>query len=243
MEEQSPPGLTLPRSRERSPFLRLPTECRIEIYKYCLTTSHIIRDEHCQYCRLNTAGRLRCLSSDSHFQFQTALFYVSRTVSQEALHVYYSRNLFVRLTIRAPRGKVDPYLSRIGQVRFSPDPGRLDACKGQALEFEVFAEGFLETKKRSIMPAQTFQSVCLPYLEIRLTDPTWASRHKFRFDLVNAHGYAPKLVRRELLDPLRNLFGFCSVAVATREGLVSVEYAQQLVQYLVERPFCISDWA
>ena len=113
----------------------LPASVRNNIYKYTLDTELVnVGEANVSYTHSIKDGLLQFKASRSPFLVQTSLFYVNKQISREALHYYYSKNLFVRFEIYSADARhAKTMLEESGLLFSTASPDLLEKSKQHAL--------------------------------------------------------------------------------------------------------------
>ena len=221
----------------------LPPSVRNNIYKHCLDTELVnVGKPNVSYTHKISDGVLTFSASRQPFPVTTALFYVNKTISKEALRYFYEKNLWVRLDVYTADARHAKTLLEDSGLLFSTASAEaVEKSVQHALEV-VLVEKNSAQKRASIMfPAQYLPRL-INFLDqaSRAAKTTWAPSHTLFLTVVNTYALSVSKLQGDLLELFRLLSNFGGVTVDSKNLLP--RYAEGLQSMMTEKEFSADAW-
>jgi hypothetical protein len=230
-----------PKKRALS-LVDLPASVRNNIYKYALDTELVnVGEPNVSYTHSIKDGVLQFKASRSPFRIQTALFYVNKQISKEALNYFYSKNLFVKFDIYSADARHAKTMLEDSGLLFSTAlPDSLENSKQHALEL-VLVEKNSSQKRASVMfPAQYLPRLINFLSQASQTTKSWAPAHSIFINLVNTYNFSVSRIQGDLLEIFR-LLSNLGGATVDANGLLP-RYAEGLQANMTAPSFTADNW-
>jgi hypothetical protein len=230
--------------KSRASLTSLPPSVRNTIYKYALDTELVntgLSNVSYTHSLDNRTGMLRFKASRSPFPVETSLFYVSKLFSTDALHLFYSSNLFVRLSLFTSDARhAKTMLIDSGLLFAAPPVSTLEASTHHALDIDLVEKE--SDKKRAVVmfPAQYSPRLINFLRSAGEVTKTWGNTRTLRLAVVNSYSYPTSRLQGDLLEPFRVLKGFSSVTVSPSHTLP--HYPSGLSSSLTTKTFSAQQW-
>ncbi|RMZ71296.1 hypothetical protein GMOD_00005830 [Pyrenophora seminiperda CCB06] len=232
-----------PSKRQPLGLTDLPPSIRNNIYKYCLDTEVVnVGLPNVSYTHTITDSVLKFHASRSPFPIATSLFYVNKAISKEALHFFYSKNLWVRLHVYSADARHVKTLLQDSGLLFSTAaaPEAAEKCTQHALEV-VLVEKNSGVKRASVFfPAQYLPRLINFLNQASRATGTWAPMHKLFLDVVNTYDFPLSRLQGDLLELFRLLSNFGGVEVNAKNLLP--RYAEGLQTNMTSPSFTVDGY-
>ncbi|KAF1924653.1 uncharacterized protein M421DRAFT_273736 [Didymella exigua CBS 183.55] len=230
--------------KQRASLTSLPPSIRNTIYKYALDTELVNTGlSNVSYTQsLDSAtGMLQFKASRSPFPVETGLFYVSKLIGTEALHFFYSSNLFVRLSLFTSDARhAKTMLIDSGLLFAAPPVSMLETSTHHALDVDLIEKNS-EKKRATIMfPAQYLPRLINFLRSAGEVTKTWGNTRTLHLAIVNSYSFPTSRLQGDLLEPFRVLKGFSSVTIAPAHTLP--HYTSGLSSSITTKTFDASHW-
>ncbi|EAT77055.1 hypothetical protein SNOG_15680 [Parastagonospora nodorum SN15] len=185
----------------------LPASVRNNIYKYALDTELVnVGEPNVSYTHSIKDGVLEFKASRSPFRVQTALFYVNKQISKEALNYFYSKNLFVKFDIYSADARhAKTMLEDSGLLFSTASPDSLENSKQHALELVLVEKNSSQKRASVIFPAQYLPRLINFLSQASQTTKSWAPAHSVFINLVNTYNFSVSRIQGDLLEIFRLL--------------------------------------
>jgi hypothetical protein len=220
----------------------LPPSVRNNIYKYTLDTELVnVGESNVSYTHSIKDGVLQFKASRSPFLVRTALFYVNKQISQEALHYFYSKNLFVKFDIYSSDARhAKTMLEDSGLLFSTASPDLLENSKRHALEL-VLVENNSSQKRASVMfPAQYLPRLINFFSQASQSTKSWSPAHSVFINLMDTYDFPVSRLQGDLLELFRMLSNLGSATIDSRHLLP--RYAEGLQANITAPSFTADYW-
>ncbi|KAL8646275.1 MAG: hypothetical protein Q9226_006933 [Calogaya cf. arnoldii] len=220
-----------------SPLLRLLLELRQKIYAYLLDIKHVCSSVQFAYQPWVRDGYLGLRATSPPFHICTAILHTNKQVHDESIKLFYSSNLFIRLSLYNDDIYWTQSLLEGTEMGFvCSNPVLVVNLKGHALDVKIIQEKSKILRCQLVFPA-LFLPRFLAFLQTMCDSlPKWGKEHAIHLHLRQKYRTGPEGL---LLEPWRSLHGIESVVVST--GLVTAGYATSL-QTAMMAPFKPQKW-
>jgi hypothetical protein len=219
----SSPRLDAAQPKKRAGLTSLPPSVRNTIYKYALDTELVntgLANVSYTHSLDNSTGLLKFKASRCPFPVETGLFYVNKLISKEALHFFYSSNLFVRFSISTADARHAKTMLVDSGILFAPSvPSALIASTHHALDISLVEKE--SDKKRAIVifPAQYLPRLVNFLREAGSVTKSWGSTRSLHLSVLNAYDFPLSRLQGDLLEPFRVLKSLSSVTISPHHTL------------------------
>lgn len=235
--------LTDPSHGRRSlSLIDLPPSVRNTIYKYTLDTELVnVGEANVSYTHTIKDDILQFKASRTPFPVQTALFLVNKQISAEALHYFYSKNLFVNFSIYSASARhAKTMLEGSGLLFSTATPEMVKRSKQHALEFVLVEKGSGQMRANVMFPAQYLPRLINFLAQASGTTTSWASSHSVFLTLVNTYNFPVSRLQGDLLELFRMLSNFGGATVESKNLLP--RYAEGLQANMTLKAFDADTW-
>ena len=251
MLEDSPSNLASRPSAAEKPFrfLDLPGEIRNKIYRYLLdardTRQRGDEEFSIQWC-ISSNGLFFPDPQERPIESNIciSLFYVNKTLHNEAYQFFLSTNLFVRLTIlnkadRAGNYALENFLSSCYMPCLSIDPERVQKSGIHALDFKLSIDGSREVRSMLILPISSLRNVIDVLEDLPTIDAEVGNLAQISLAVRNGFGNHQRYLQLQLLEPFRCLHHYTHVKISP--SFVGEDFAEGLRKHMAQdRLDCIS---
>jgi hypothetical protein len=220
----------------------LPPAIRNNIYKYALDTELVnVGEANVSYKHTIKDGVLQFKASRSPFLVQTSLFFVNKQISREALHYFYSKNLFVRFEVYSADARhAKTMLEESGLLFSTASPDLIEQSKHHALEL-VLVEKNSSQKRASVMfPAQYLPRLINFLDQASRTTSSWAPNHSIFLNVTNTYTFPVSRLQGDLLELFRLLSNLGGATVDPTNLLP--RYAEGLQANMTAESFTADSW-
>ncbi|KAL6710749.1 hypothetical protein ACN47E_007806 [Coniothyrium glycines] len=220
----------------------LPPAIRNNIYKYALDTELVnVGKPNVSYTHSMSDGILHFKASRHPFPVLTALFYVSKQVSNEALQYFFSKNLFVRFEIYSPDARHGKTMLVDSGLLFSTaSPEQLEASKKHALELVLVEKNSSQKRATVMFPAQYLPRLINFLDQASRASGTWAPMHSLFINVANSYNLSVARLQGDLLEPFRLLTNLGAVTIDSKHLLP--RYAEGLQSSMTSPAFSADAW-
>lgn len=220
----------------------LPASVRNNIYKYTLDTELVnVGEANVSYSHSIKDGVLQFKSSRSPFLVQTALFYVNKQISREALHYFYSKNLFVRFELYSADARhAKTMLEDSGLLFSTASSSLLDSSKHHALELVLVEKNSSQKRATVMFPAQYLPRLINFLDQASRATVTWAPAHSLFLNIVNTYDFPISRLQGDLLELFRLLSNLGAATVDSQHLLP--RYAEGLQANMTATNFAADTW-
>jgi hypothetical protein len=230
-----------PRKRQLG-LVDLPSAVRNNIYKYALDTELVnVGESNVSYTHSISDGILQFKASRSPFLVQSALFYVNKQISREALHYFYSKNLFVKFEIHSPNARhVKTILEDSGLLFSTASPELLDATTQHALELVLVEKNSSQKRATVMFPAQYLPRLINFLSQASQATKSWAPSHALLINVVNTYTFSVSRLQGDLLELFRLLSNLGGATINSQHLLP--RYAEGLASNMTASIFSPDTW-
>ncbi|KAJ4311742.1 hypothetical protein N0V94_007792 [Neodidymelliopsis sp. IMI 364377] len=211
------------RSKSQTGLVSLPPSIRNTIYKYALDTELVnagLPNVSYTHTLDGATGSLKFKASRTPFPIQTSLFYVNKLISKEALHFFYSANLFVRFAIATSDTRHAKTMLVDSGILFAPSsPSSLDASVHHALDISLVEKDSTKKRANVMFPAQYLPRLINFLREAGSVTKSWGSTRNLNLSIRNSYGFPISRLQGDLLEGFRVLKGFSSVTISSHHTL------------------------
>ncbi|KAF1360030.1 hypothetical protein EJ07DRAFT_117324 [Lizonia empirigonia] len=222
----------------------LPPSVRNTIYKYALDTELVnsgLPNVSYTHSLDKATGHLNFKASRTPFPVQTSLFYVNKLISKEALHCFYSSNLFIHFRICTSDARHAKTMLIDSGILFAPaSPATLAASTQHALSVSLVEKDSTQTRATVVFPAQYLPRLVNFLREAGSVTQTWGATRTLSMQVENTYGFPVSKLQGDLLEPFRVLKGFSAVTVAPQHTLP--HYAAGLSTNMTSAAFDVQAW-
>ena len=215
---------------------------RDKIYAHLLDTELVnFGQPNVSYTHAIKDSRIRFSASRPPFPVQTALLYVSKQISQEALHFFYSRNLFVRFKIYSADARHAKTMLEESGVLFSvAGEEAVESCISHAMDLSLVEKGSAVKRANVLFPAQYLPRL-INFLELASkASGTWAPSHALFISVKNTYGLEKAKVQGDLLELFRMLKNLGKVEIDG--GQLQEGYGKGLQKSMTAANFEPDEW-
>ncbi|PSN61125.1 hypothetical protein BS50DRAFT_154489 [Corynespora cassiicola Philippines] len=220
----------------------LPPSVRNNIYKYALDTELVnVGESPVSYSHTMKDGVLSFKASRSPFPVNTALFYVNKQISKEALQYFYSKNLWVKFDVFSADARHAKTMLEDSGVLFSTaEPSTLDALKQHAMELTLVEKNSAQKRAIVMFPAQYLPRL-INFMDMASrASGAWAPGHKIFINVMNTYDFATSRLQGDLLELFRLLNNMGGANVDPANLLPG--YADNLQASMLEATFTADSW-
>jgi hypothetical protein len=172
---------------------------------------------------------------------QTALFYVNKQISKEALHYFYSKNLFVRFEVfSADARHVKTMLEESGLLFSTASPALLENSQHHALELVLVEKNSSQKRAAVMFPAQYLPRLINFLDQASRTTASWAPAHSVFLNVVNTYNFPISRLQGDLLELFRLLSNLGAATVDPKN--VMPRYAEGLQSNMTSASFTADAW-
>ncbi|KAL5116245.1 hypothetical protein ACEQ8H_005910 [Pleosporales sp. CAS-2024a] len=235
--------LSKPTPRKRSiGLVELPAPVRNNIYKYALDTELVnVGESNVSYTHSIKDGVLQFKASRSPFSVLTELFYINKLISKEALHYFYSKNLFVKFEIYSSEARHAKTMLLDSGVLFSPtSPTLLQNAKHHALDLILVEKNSSQKRAAVMFPAQYLPRLISFLHQASQTTKSWAPAHSIFINLLNTYEFPVSRLQGDLLELFRMLSNLGGATVDPNHLLP--RYAESLQANMTAPSFSPDNW-
>lgn len=240
----SSPRLDAAQPKKQISLVSLPPSVRNIIYKHALDTELVnagLPNVSYTHSLDNATGVLKFKASRPPFPVETGLFYVSQLISEEALHFFYSSNLFVRFEIATSDARhAKTMLVDSGILFAHSSASALSASTRHALDISLAEKE--STKKRAtvMFPAQYLPRLINFLREAGEVTKSWGNTRSLSLSIANSYSFPTSRLQGDLLEPFRVLKSFSSVTISPHHTLP--HYTTGLSASMTSKAFDTQDW-
>ncbi|KAF1836868.1 hypothetical protein BDW02DRAFT_492723 [Decorospora gaudefroyi] len=215
----------------------LPPSVRNNIYKYALDTELVnVGKDNVSYTHTIKDGVVHFSASRPPFPVATSLFYVNKEISKDALHYFYSKNLFVRLEVYTADARHAKTMLSDSGLLFSTAPPHLVAQSTQhALNILITEKSSTQKRAAVLFPAQYLPRLINFLDQASRATSTWAPAHTLHLAVPNTYNFALARLQGDLLELFRLLSNFSTVRIEPTNLLPG--YAQGLESNMTSPSF------
>ncbi|KAF1917179.1 hypothetical protein BDU57DRAFT_450424 [Ampelomyces quisqualis] len=220
----------------------LPAAVRNCIYKYALDTELVnVGESNVSYTHYIKDGTLQFTTSRSPFLVQTALFYVNKQISKEALHYFYSKNLFVKFKVYSSDARhAKTMLEDSGLLFSTASPEWLERSKQHALEVVVVEKNSSQMRAEVMFPAQYLPRIINFFDQCSQATKSWAPAHSIFISMMNTYDFPISRLQGDLLELFRLLSNLGNAAIDNKHLLD--RYAEGLQSNMTAPAFNANTW-
>lgn len=241
LDSSSPSALTL---------ITLPDSILNRIYAHLLDTELVnLGLPNISYTTPNSSTTsdqddlLFFTSSRSPFPVCTSLFYVCKSLCKSALQYFYSRNLFIRLRVRASSKDIAESIMLESGILFSKaNPQSVERCTQHVMDLELTVDlGSAVMDKTQTLPKRAevlSPALYLPRLITYIADlqhrdrATALAHHKpevwINIRVRNIYSHCISTLQADILEPFRFLERISGVALSADNHILLPGYAEGL---------------
>ncbi|KAJ4365430.1 hypothetical protein N0V95_000481 [Ascochyta clinopodiicola] len=240
----SSPRLDGAQPKEKIGLTALPPSIRNTIYKYALDTELVnagLPNVSYTHSLDSATGLLKFKASRSPFPVETGLLFVNKLISKEALHFFYSSNLFARFSIATSDARHAKTMLVDSGILFAPSPpSALDASTLHALDVSLTEKG--STKKRAsvMFPAQYLPRLINFLREAGQVTKSWGATRTLHLSILNTYDFPISRLQGDLLEGFRVLKNLSSVTISPHHTLP--HYATGLSTSMTTKSFETQQW-
>lgn len=230
-----------PKKRQRG-LVDLPAAVRNNIYKYALDTELVnVGESNVSYTHSIKDGVLQFKSSRSPFLIQSALFYVNKQISKEALHYFYSKNLFVKFEVYSSDARhAKTMLEDSGLLFSTASSDLLDNSKHHALELVLVEKNSSQKRAAVMFPAQYLPRLINFLSQASQTTKSWAPLQSIFINIMNTYDFPVSRLQGDLLELFRLLSNLGGATVDSKHLLP--RYAEGLASNITASVFSADNW-
>jgi hypothetical protein len=231
-----------PRRTDRPNITTLPTPILNTIFSHLLDIELVNagKDNVSYIHTLNSSGTLQFKASRSPFPVHTALFFVSKKISEIALRFFYARNLFIRFMIRTSDARHAKNMVTDSGVLFSvASADVLERMKLHAMDLILTEKDSAHTRAVVTFPAQYLPRLVNFMDQASKATSSWSASHKLELNVLNTYTFPISRLQGDLLEPFRFLSNFSSATITSKNLLPG--YADGL-QTSITSPFTATSW-
>jgi hypothetical protein len=220
----------------------LPAAVRNNIYKYALDTELVnVGESNVSYTHSIQDGILQFKASRSPFLVQSALFFVNKQISHEALHYFYSKNLFVKFEVYSPNARnVKTILEDSGLLFSTASADLLDTSTQHALELVLVEKNSSQKRAAVMFPAQYLPRLINFFSQCSQASKSWAPSHALFINVVNTYSFPVSRLQGDLLELFRLLSNLGNATVDSQHLLP--RYAEGLASNMTAPVFSPDTW-
>jgi hypothetical protein len=220
----------------------LPASVRNNIYKYTLDTELVnVGELNVSYTHSIKDGVLHFKASRLPFLVQTSLFYVNKQISKEALHYFYSKNLFVRFEIYSPDARhAKTMLEESGLLFSTAPPNLLENSKQHALELVLLEKNSTQKRAAVMFPAQYLPRLINFLDQASRSTKSWAPSHSIFINMMHTYDFPASRLQGDLLELFRLLSNLGGATVDSHNLLP--RYAEGLQADMTASTFTPDNW-
>jgi len=220
----------------------LPASVRNNIYKYTLDTELVnVGEANVSYTHSIKDGILQFKASRSPFLVQTSLFYVNKKISKEALHYFYSKNLFVRFELYSADARhAKTMLEDSGLLFSTASPALLEKSKHHALELVLVEKNSSQKRAAVMFPAQYLPRLINFLDQASRATSSWAPAHSVFLNIINTYDFSISRLQGDLLELFRLLSNLGGATVDSAHLLP--RYAEGLQANMTASSFTADNW-
>jgi hypothetical protein len=209
-------SLSQPPNKRPLGFTDLPPSVRNNIYKFTLDTELVnVGKSNVSYTHtLSKDGILDFKASRPVFPVNTSLFYVNKGTGMNALHYFYSKNLFVKLEVYSADARhAKSMLEDSGLLFSTAVPALLENSKQHALELVIVEKNSNQKRATVMFPAQYLPRLINFLDQASRASKTWAPVHTLFMNVVKTYNFPVSRLQGDLLELFRLLSNFGSVTI------------------------------
>ncbi|KAF2036181.1 hypothetical protein EK21DRAFT_52574 [Setomelanomma holmii] len=220
----------------------LPPSIRNNIYKYALDTELAnVGEANVSYKHTIKDGVLQFKASRLPFRVQTSLFSVNKQISHEALHYFYSKNLFVRFEIYSADARhAKTMLENSGLLFSTASSELLERSKRHALELVLVEKNSSQKRAAIMFPAQYLPRLIHFLDQASRTTTSWAPNHSLFINVMNTYDFPVSRLQGDLLELFRLLSNLGGATIDTANLLP--RYAEGLQANMTAASFTADNW-
>lgn len=224
-------------------FTSLPLSIRKSIYAHLLDTELVnLTLPNVSYTHsLTKDGMLHFRASRLPFPITTSLFYLNKQISREALHYFYSKNLFIRLEVYTQDARhAKSMLEDSGLLFSAASPETVAKSTGHAMDLTIVEKNSSQKRSCVLFPAQYLPRLINFLEQASKTTATWASSRALFINVLNTYDFGVAKLQGDLLELFRLLTNFGAVTIDSK-GLLP-GYAERLQENMMAASFEASDF-
>jgi hypothetical protein len=220
----------------------LPSSVRNNIYSHLLDTEQVnVGQQNVSYTHSIQDGSLRFQASRQPFPVETSLFYVNKAISKEALHYFYTVNLFVRFSIYTADARHAKTMLEESGVLFNPAaPEKIERCTQLAMDLTLKEKGSYQKRAVAMFPAQYLPRLINFMDQAGQASGSWGPNHILSMETPNTYGIEISRFQGDMLEIFRLLMNLSAVSIKG-EGLLP-GYAEELEASMTAKEFNPEDW-
>ncbi|OCK75365.1 hypothetical protein K432DRAFT_174564 [Lepidopterella palustris CBS 459.81] len=222
-------------------LLTLPIEIRNRIYTHLLDTEYVnVGLPNVSYTHSLANSILHFRASRPPFPVSTSLFYVNRQLHSESTGYFYSKNLFIRLSLYMSDADLAWPLLSNGLLFSVASPPKVAASTLHALDVSLVMEHSSVMRASVIFPAQYLPRL-LVFLSLQNeSNASWGPSHALTLSIRNTYAFPTVHLQGDLLEPFRLLHNLSRVEVSATH--ISPYYAHSLERDMTRPSFSASAW-
>ncbi|KAF2005091.1 hypothetical protein P154DRAFT_611574 [Amniculicola lignicola CBS 123094] len=204
-----------PASKPRLGLTDLPPSVRNTIYKYALDIEDVnMGKPNVAYTHTIKDGVLQFQASRPSFPVVSALFYVNKRISKEALHYFYAQNLLVRLEIWTDDARHAKTMLEDSGVLFSvADVEHVERSKRHCMDVRLVEKDSQKKRVVVLFPAQYLPRLITFMSTASQASKAWAPTHALSLTVKNTYDFPIAKLQGDLLEPFRLLTNLGAVTV------------------------------
>lgn len=220
----------------------LPPSVRNKIYAHVLDTELVnVGKPNVSYTHSIKNGVLQFRASRHPFPVQTALFYVNKQISREAVEYFYSKNLFVRFEIyTADARHAKTMLEESGLLFSTSDPRTVEASTRHAMDLTIVEKNSAQKRATVMFPAQYLPRLINFMDQASNASKTWAPFHALFMTVLNTYNLETSRLQADLLELFRLLTNLGAVTIDATNLLPG--YASGLQSSMTSPVFSADAW-
>lgn len=193
----------------------LPPSVRNRIYAHVLDTELVnVGKPNVSYTHSIKDGVLQFKASRPPFPVETALFYVNKEISKEALVYFYSKNLFVKFEVYSGDARHAKTMLEDSGLLFSvAEPEKVDNCKRHALDLTILEKNSAQKRAVVMYPAQYLPRLINFMDQASRASGTWAPTHALFMTVLNTYDLEIARLQGDVLELFRLLTNVGAVTI------------------------------
>jgi len=226
-----------------SPTLaNLPLSIQSRILTHLLDTELVnVAQQNVAYSHTLKDGTLNFKASRPPFPVHNALFYVSKDISKQARHFFYSKNLFVKLAIYSQDARHAKSMLEDSGLLFSvATPTTVERCTAHAMDMAVTEKGSKVKRAVVMFPAQYLPRLINFMQQASEASKAWAPAHELNMTILNTYDLEISRLQGDLLELFRLLNNLGSVSIQGTNLLK--DYAESLQSSMIAASFDPDVW-
>ncbi|KAF2107240.1 hypothetical protein BDV96DRAFT_506409 [Lophiotrema nucula] len=220
----------------------LPPSVRNNIYKYVLDTEQVnVGNPNVSYTHTIKDGVLQFKASRSPFPVNTALFYVNKELSAEAVKYFYSKNLFVRFEVCTTDARhAKTMLEESGLLFSVAAADRVERSTQHAMDLTIVEKNSSHKRASVMFPAQYLPRLINFFEQASATTSTWAQTHSLFIGVRNTYDFPLARLQGDLLELFRLLTNLGAVTIEPKNLLPG--FAEGLQVSMLAPTFTAEGW-